>query len=138
MQRKTKAWQALAPAVVFSWWFLSMSRAGAQEESTIGYRHEFYREDDHRIEVATESVLFDVGLRSNLRLNGNMVVDAISGATPSGAPPQTQWPFPNYGSLYNSAYKPAYQVQFNQYIAQNEIYVQAGYETPQQLTNAAA
>src|ERR1039457_1178324 len=92
---------------------LRLSRALAQEDSDVGYRREFYREDNNRIRVDTDSFRFDVGLRSNVRLNGDVVMDAISGATPLGAPPQVKWPFPTYGDLYKSAYHQAYTSQFN-------------------------
>jgi hypothetical protein len=64
-------------------------------------------------------------------------VDAISGATPTGAPPQTKWPFPTQTSLYQSAYQTAYSGQYNQFVANNIIYVNSGLETYQQLTNDA-
>ena len=116
---------------------LRISRASG-EEDTVGYRHEYYREDNNRIKVDTDSTHFDVGLGSKVRLNGDLVMDAISGATPTGAPPQTQWPFPTYNNLYQTAYGQAYTGQFNQFVSQNQVYVDAGYETFQQMTNAAA
>jgi hypothetical protein len=117
---------------------LRLSRTPARAEDNLGYRHEFYREDDDRIKVDTDSFLFDLGLQSNVRLSGNVVIDAISGATPLGAPPQTQWPFPTYANLYTSAYQQAYTSQYNLFVAENQIYVDSGYETYQQMTNMAA
>ncbi len=104
----------------------------------MGYRKSYYQEDDNRINVTTDTLQFDVGLRDNVRLNGDVVIDAISGATPTGAPPQTQWPFPTFNNLYQSAYQSAYASQYNQFIANNQIYVDSGLETYQQLTNDAA
>ena len=117
---------------------LRLSRSSARGEDNLGYRHEFYREDDNRISVDTDSFLFDLGLYPNVRLTGTVVIDAISGATPSGAPPQNQWPFPTYANLYTTAYQQAYTSEYNQFVAQNQIYVDTGYETYQQMTNAAA
>lgn len=116
---------------------LRLTRATASDDNYIGYRREFYREDNDRISVDTDSYSFDVGLSSQVRISGNAVFDAISGATPTGAPPQTKWPFPSFAQYYANAYSQAYTAQFNQFIADNLTYAQAGYITYQQLTNAA-
>jgi hypothetical protein len=117
---------------------LRLTRASAADDNYIGYRREFYREDNDRISVDTDSYSFDVGISSKVRISGNAVFDAISGATPTGAPPQTKWPFPMFAQYYANAYSQAYTAQYNQFIAQNQIYVDAGYITYQQLTNTAA
>jgi hypothetical protein len=117
---------------------LRIARTSAADgESYVGYRREFYREDDDRMSIDTDLFSFDVGLSSKIRLTGNVVFDAISGATPTGAPPQTKWPFPNFAQYYANAYTQAYTSQFNQFIANNLIYADAGYITYQQLTNGA-
>ena len=82
---------------------IKSSRAFAQEDYG-SYRHEFYREDDHRMSVDTDSAAFDIGLGTHARLTGEFVLDCISGATPTGAPPQSQWPFLKYQDYYNQAY----------------------------------
>jgi hypothetical protein len=116
---------------------LRVSRAlGAEDE--VGYRKSYYQEDDNRIKVSTDVWQFDVGLKDNVRVSGEVVVDAISGATPNGAPPQTKWPFPTQNSLYQSAYQSAYANQYSQFINNNQIYVDSNLETFQQLTNDAA
>jgi hypothetical protein len=127
------------------WWLvglamplLRVTRLLAQEENQVGYRHEFYKEDDHRIEVSTDSALFDVGISSHFRVSGEFVADSISGATPTGAPPQSQWPFPSYNALYQNAYNQAYTSFYTQYVSENQIYVDAGYITYDQMTNSAA
>lgn len=74
------------------------------DEDYGGYRHEFYREDGDRMNIDTDTVGFDVGLGEHVRLQGQLVQDAISGASPSGAPPQTQWPFQTFSGYYNQAY----------------------------------
>jgi len=117
---------------------LRAARVLAQEDDQLGYRHELYQEDKHRIHVDTDSALFDLGLSSKVRLNGELVIDSISGATPTGAPPQTKWPFPSFSSLYQNAYTQAYSSLFNQFVRDNQIYVDAGYETYETMTNAAA
>lgn len=108
------------------------------QENQLGYRHEFYREEGDRMSIDTDSVFLDAALGSHLRINGTYVIDTISGATPIGAPPQTKWPFATYGDFYKQAYGQAYANQYNQFVSQNQIYVDAGYETYQQMTNQAA
>ncbi len=83
------------------------------DDDVVGYLHQFYREDDHRMTVDTDSIRFDVGLGPNVRLDGLFVNDAISGATPTGAPPQTQWPFPTFASYYNTYYNQFLQAAIN-------------------------
>lgn len=112
-------------------------RTFAQEDQA-DYRHEFYREDGDRMSIDTDSFFVDAGLTSHLRVNGTFVIDTISGATPIGAPPQRKWPFATYNDFYNRAYGQAYGSQYNQFVSQNQIYVDAGYETYQQMTNQAA
>ena len=116
---------------------LRITRAVADEDS-IGYRREYYREDNDRIKVDTDSAHIDVGLGAKLRVNIDMVMDTISGATPTGAPPQSQWNFPTFNNLYQSAYNQAYNGLFNQYTNANQIYVDNNLETYQQMTNLAA
>lgn len=97
----------------------------AQEEDYLGYRHEFYREDDQRMSIDTDTIGFDVGLGEHVRLSGQLVQDAISGATPTGAPPQTQWPFPTFNSYYNQAYTQLFKAAVND--PNNLILYQSGY-----------
>ena len=127
----------IAMTVALTLPLLRISRALGQEDD-VGYRKSYYQEDGNRIKVTTDTLQFDVGLRDNIRLNVGMVTDAISGATPTGAPPQSQWPFPTFNSLYQSAYQSSYASQYSQFVAGNQIYVDGGLETYQQLTNDAA
>lgn len=61
------------------------------------YRYEYYQEDDQRIQVLTHGLLFDVTLKEGLvAIAGELVHDAVSGATPSGAAPPNQY---NYDSV---------------------------------------
>jgi hypothetical protein len=128
--------QLIAMTVALTLLLLRVNRSLGQEDE-VGYRKSYYQEDDNRINVTTDTMQFDVGLRNNVRVNGDVVIDAISGATPTGAPPQTQWPFPTFNNLYQLAYQNSYASQYSQFIANNQIYVDSGLETYQQLTNDA-
>ena len=75
----------LALALALALPLLRVNRAAAQDENELGYRHEFYREDNHRINVDTDSARFNLKLSSQAALSGEVVFDAISGATPTGA-----------------------------------------------------
>jgi hypothetical protein len=74
-----------------------LGRAAA--ENHFDYRYENYQEDAGRIGVDTQSILFETKITSWLTLHGDAVYDAISGATPTGAPPGTDiksmFAFPN-------------------------------------------
>src|SRR5262249_19313304 len=113
-----------------------LSRAHAQED-TAGYRHEGDQEEKDRINVETDTLDFDVALGPKVRATGQMVFDTISGATPTGAPPQTSWPFPSYNKYYQNAYPQAYNSQFQTFINNNYIYYITGLESGTQLTNDA-
>lgn len=128
--------QMLALSLALLLTLLRLNRAVA-DENVVGYRNSYYQEDNNRIKVNTDVWQFDVGVRDNIRISGNVVLDAISGATPVGAPPQNQWPFPTFNNLYQSAYQGAYGSQYNQFINNNQIYVDSGLETYNQLTNDA-
>ncbi len=58
-----------------------------QAENQAGFRFETYQEDGGRIGVETDSILFELQPRSWLNITGEGVYDAISGFTPTGAPP---------------------------------------------------
>ena len=61
-------------------------------EDQIAYRYEDYCEDDNRISVQTHAALFDVSLKEGLvSIQGELVHDAVSGATPTGAAPPDQY-----------------------------------------------
>ncbi len=73
---------ALAVAALLS--RTGVQRARAQDD--IIYRYENYQEDNGRIGITTHSGQFDVGLKPWLSLKGEVVNDAVSGATPTGYP----------------------------------------------------
>jgi hypothetical protein len=74
--------------------------ARAQTQDHVDYRFQDYAEEGGRIHVQTQTAMFDVGVQPWLELKGEIVYDAISGATPTGAPPPTAlaafagWPTP--------------------------------------------
>ena len=59
-------------------------------EDQFGYRFHNYQEDGRRIHVQTHSALFEFSPRPTLTLSGEVVYDAISGASPTGVPPPTR------------------------------------------------
>lgn len=88
---------ALALGLALILLLLQMQRGQAEDQ--VAYRYEYYQEDDQRIQVLTHGLLFDVTLKEGLvAIAGELVHDAVSGATPSGAPPPNQWYFP-FGSI---------------------------------------
>lgn len=78
----------LAVTLAVSLYLLRLNRAHAEDQ--VAYRYENYQEDNNRIGVETHSGLFDKKITSWLNLKGEVVYDAISGATPTGAPPPNQ------------------------------------------------
>jgi len=73
----------------------------AVAEDHFDYRYENYQEEAGRIGVDTHTWLFEKKITSWLSLRGDVVYDAISGATPIGAPPAAdiKSPFPQPGPL---------------------------------------
>jgi hypothetical protein len=72
----------------------SLHAVQARGENTAGYRYENYKEGGDRINIETQSGLFEIAPKSWLTLKTDVVYDAISGATPTGAPPPasiTNW-----------------------------------------------
>ncbi len=59
----------------------------AHGEDHVAYRFEYYAEEKDRIRVSTHSALFEKKITSWLSLKGEVVYDAISGASPTGSPP---------------------------------------------------
>jgi Protein of unknown function (DUF3570) len=96
------------------------------DEDQVDYRKQFYREDEGRMSIDTDSAYFDIGFGDHVRANGNFVIDAISGATPTGAAPQAQYQsqFPSFTSFYNTAFNQFFQPVIND--PNNLILLQAG------------
>lgn len=59
----------------------------ARAEDHVDYRYEYYKEEGDRIEVETHSAVFEKKLTDVVTVKGQVVYDAISGASPTGAPP---------------------------------------------------
>jgi hypothetical protein len=64
--------------------------AQARSDDQVGFAHETYVEDHSRIAVNTETFLVQKTLSPSLDVTAHGVYDAISGATPTGAPPIDQ------------------------------------------------
>src|SRR5690242_4802487 len=64
---------------------LTLAHARGADDQ-ISYRHESYQEDNNRIRVETETALIQAILAPWLDVKVAAVYDAISGATPTGAP----------------------------------------------------
>lgn len=61
-------------------------------EDHVDYRYENYQEEHGRIAVQTHAVLFDAVLKEGLlSVKGELVHDAVSGATPNGAAPPSKY-----------------------------------------------
>jgi hypothetical protein len=74
--------------VVLAAWIASGTGIGrTRAENRVDYRYEDYAEDDGRIHIQTHGAHLDSTLNSWLSLKANFIHDAISGATPTGAPP---------------------------------------------------
>lgn len=65
-------------------------------EDHVDYRYGYYKENDGRMEINTHGVLFDATLKEGLlAVNGELVYDAVSGATPIGIAPPYKLIFDN-------------------------------------------
>ncbi len=73
-------------AMALSWALYLASPARTRGEDRVDYRYEDYAEENGRIHVTTHGLYFDTSLAPWLSLKGNYIHDAISGATPLGAP----------------------------------------------------
>lgn len=79
------SWPAIG-SLVLTLHLLPITKTRAQNHAD--YRYELYKEESGRIEVQSHSALSEVELRSWMSLKGQVVYDAISGATPTGALPR--------------------------------------------------
>lgn len=87
----------IAPALVLALALQLAFLQRARGEGHVDYRYEDYAENDHRIHVQTHGLLFETVLKEGLlAAKGELVYDALSGATPSGAAPATKY---NYDSV---------------------------------------
>jgi Protein of unknown function (DUF3570) len=61
----------------------------ARGENHLDYKYEDYAEESRRIHVRTHGALFEIEATPSVSVHGELVFDAISGATPTGGPPPT-------------------------------------------------
>ena len=59
----------------------------ARAENHADYRYEDYKESDGRMHIQTHAIAFGVKLNSSVEVDGEVVYDAVSGATPNGGIP---------------------------------------------------
>ena len=64
---------------------LQPQRAGAEDHFDL--KHEWYAEDDHRVEVNTTALEIEKKLAAATIARAKLVYDSISGASPTGGPP---------------------------------------------------
>ncbi len=80
--------KAGALALAAGLYLLRLNRAFGEDHAD--YRFGSYQEDNGRIGVDTHAWLFEKQVAGWLSLKGETVYDAISGATPTGAPPPSE------------------------------------------------
>jgi len=97
IMRRAKTRRAGKKSVSFTWRYQSLfvptwllvcalpQRTRADDRADVSY--EEYAENNGRIHVGTAGLFVGTDLTSWLSLNANFIYDAISGATPTGAPP---------------------------------------------------
>jgi hypothetical protein len=72
-------------STTFLWQVVHLGRLRADDH--VDYRFENYAEERDRIQVFTQSALFEKSLGAGVTAHGEYVYDSISGATPTGGPP---------------------------------------------------
>ncbi len=75
-----------SPAALAALVALLLFRIPARAEDSLAYKFENYREADGRITVQTQSSAADQDLGQDMHLHLTGTIDAITGATPTGAP----------------------------------------------------
>ncbi len=78
-------WTSRTWYLAFLFKLLQPQRVGAADHAE--FKYELYKEDSHRIEINTGIFQFEKSLGASTTLRGETVYDAISGASPTGAPP---------------------------------------------------
>ena len=85
IRRGDPGWRLHRVPTVFAVCLSQCLRARGEDQAL--YRYENYQEDAGRIAVETHSFLFALQPKSWLAVQGEVVYDAISGFSPTGAPP---------------------------------------------------
>ena len=76
------------PCLLLATWLLVFALPQrSRSDDRVDFSYEDYAENDGRIHVGTAGLYFESELKSWFSINGNFIYDAISGATPTGAPP---------------------------------------------------
>jgi Protein of unknown function (DUF3570) len=73
--------------LVLAFWLIITLPLRVRTEDRVDYRFENYQEQGGRMHVQTHGAYFGAELKPWISLNGNLILDSISGATPIGAPP---------------------------------------------------
>jgi hypothetical protein len=87
---RTHSLNALAPHQVFALtlaFLLLVAQLRARAEGHVDYRYEDYQEANGRMHIQTHAVAFGAKLTSNVEVDGELVYDSVSGATPNGGLP---------------------------------------------------
>lgn len=109
----------------------SLTRTRAEDR--LDYRYEDYAEEGGRIHVRTHGAYFDAELKSWLSLKGNYIHDAISGATPTGAPPlpgQSTVPKATIDEIRNAGYlEPTFRIRNHSLSPQIAYSTESDYES---------
>ncbi len=74
--------RAFALAVLLAW----LAPRAARAENSVAFKHSDYREADGRITVKTQGAYIEKDLGTDMHLKFEGILDAITGATPSGQP----------------------------------------------------
>jgi len=74
-------------SVLTAWLLLFFLPQRSRADDRLDYNYEDYAENNGRIHVQTQGAYFGLDLKPWLSVRGNVISDAIAGATPTGAPP---------------------------------------------------
>jgi hypothetical protein len=122
-----------ATALALSGLLYLASLTRTRAEDRVDYRYEDYAEEGGRIHVRTHGVYFDAALKSWLSLKGNYIHDAISGATPTGAPPlpgQTTVPKAMIDEIRNAGFlEPTFRIKNHSLSPQFAYSTESDYES---------
>ncbi|MCE9520313.1 MAG: DUF3570 domain-containing protein [Verrucomicrobia bacterium] len=78
-----KSWRQLAIIAIIHVYLCSV----ALSETVVETRYQYYQEGDGRIRVNSDYSLFRVDLSDTVQLDGTLLYSSISGASPTGLPP---------------------------------------------------